>query len=116
MSPSKNHNKSSIPSNATSIHSHVGDDDTHGHLALTISAATYTTITSIPFLAPSNPPVQSNYPTGSTAATIMEINCQHLVSQDTYRIYQQTDKSIHNQLIAAVPILYIKTILDDTIR
>jgi hypothetical protein len=79
------------------------------HMAIWLSPSllppAYTTITSILFLAPNNPPVQSNYPACSTAATIAEINRQHLVSQNTYRIYQQTDKSIHNQLIAAIPIL-----------
>jgi hypothetical protein len=78
-------------------------------MGLTISDATSTTITS-------NPLVQPNHPGGFTSATITEINHQYLVSQDVYRIiYQQADKSLHNQLISAVSLIYIKIILDKTI-
>jgi hypothetical protein len=86
-----------LNSNATAIHFHVGNG-THGHLALTIfSAACW-------HLPPSSQqptsPAPPSRPAGSTGATITEINCQHLVSQATYR----------NLLIAVVPLIYIKTL------
>jgi hypothetical protein len=103
-----------LNSHATSIHSH-GGDGSHGHLALTVSAATYISITGTPFQAPVNPTAQPNHPRGSEGAEITELNRQHLVNQKTYRLYQQTDKSLRNQLITAVPLLYIEDLLDDTI-
>jgi hypothetical protein len=103
-----------LNSHATSIHSH-GGDGSHGHLALTVSAATYISITGTPFQAPVNPTAQPNHPRGSEEAEITELNRQHLVNQKTYRLYQQTDKSLRNQLITAVPLLYIEDLLDDTI-
>jgi hypothetical protein len=103
-----------LNSHATSIHSHCGDGS-HGHLALTVSAATYISITGTPFQAPVNPTEQPDHPRGSTEAEITELNRQHLVNQKVYRLYQQTNNSLRNQLIAAVPLLYIEDLLDDTI-
>jgi hypothetical protein len=103
-----------LNSHATSIHYH-GGNGSHGHLALTVSAATYISITGTPFQAPVNPIEQPGHPRGSTEAEITELNRQHLVNQEAYRLYQPINKSLRNQLIAAVPLLYIEDLLDDTI-
>jgi hypothetical protein len=103
-----------LNSHATSIHSH-GGNGSHGHLVLTVSAATYISITGTPFQAPVNPTEQPDHPRGSTEAEITELNRQHLVNQKAYRLYQKTDKSLRNQLIAAVPLLYVEDLLDDII-
>jgi hypothetical protein len=61
---------------------------------------------------------QQHSPTiqGITDATITELKHQHLVEQKESGLYhQQTHKSVGNQLIAAVPLLYIETMLDGII-
>jgi ribosomal protein L9 len=69
----------------------------------------------VPFIAPINPPVHPEHPAGSTAAQISEINRQHKEDKKNFRQYHAIDNALRNQLIAAVPHIYISTLSDDTV-
>jgi hypothetical protein len=105
-----------LNANAASVHSNGGDGQL-GHLALTITPAAYTAISAghIPFVAPENPPVHPEHPPGATAAQISEINRQHKENQTIFRQYHAIDNALRNQLIAAVPHIYISTLSDPTV-
>jgi len=100
-----------LNSNAQSIHSNGGDGN-HGHLALTIAAATYTALTGIPFIPPVNPPIQPVHVAGATAPQISETNRQHLENQKIYSTYIATDKALLKQLLEAFPATYAQTLYD----
>jgi hypothetical protein len=99
-----------LNANTASVHSNGGDGQP-GHLTLTITPAAYTAISAgkIPFVPPAaNPPDHPEHPsTGFTAAQITEINQQHKENQTCFRQYHAIDNALRNQLIAAIPHIYI---------
>ena len=101
-----------LNSNATTVPSHEGDG-VHGHLALTLTPAAYLLRSgSIPFVAPVNGPRQPIHPAPSTAAAIAEINRLFYDNQSTFRTYQETDKALRNQILAAIPADYLRGLAD----
>jgi hypothetical protein len=81
--------------NTASIHSN-SDSDIHGHLALTIPPAEYSTITTGGhiFDAPVNPPIAPVHPPGATAPQITEINRQHKEDQAVFYTYYDVDQAL----------------------
>jgi hypothetical protein len=105
-----------LNANTASVHSNGGDGQL-GHLTLTITPAAYTAISAgnTPFVAPEYPPVHPEHPPGATAAQISEISRQYKENQAIFRQYHAIDNALRNQLIAAVPHIYISTLSDPTV-
>ena len=96
--------------NAASIHSN-GGDGRNGHLSLTISPTDYLLVTNgIPFLPPANPPINPNHPVAATGPQIAEINRRHEQDQTVFQTYDATDKALRNQVIEAIPLVYIRAL------
>ena len=93
--------------NAASVHSNLGDG-LHGHLALTIPIDEYLALTNnVPFVTPINPAGQPVHPAQVTGNQITEINRQHLEQKQVFHTYHEVDQALRNQIIAAVPDVYI---------
>jgi hypothetical protein len=93
--------------NVASVHSNLGDG-LHGHLALTILTNEYLTLTNnITFVTPVNPPPQPVHPAGTTGNQITESNRQHLKQKQEFKTYHAIDQALCNQIISAVPDVYI---------
>ena len=93
--------------NAASVDSDLGGGQ-HGHLALTVSAAVYATISAIPFVAPINPGPHPIQAPGATAAQIAEANRIHDATLRVWRQYQATDKALKQLLLQAVDPVYVQ--------
>ena len=101
-----------LNSNAITVPSYAGDG-IHGHLALTLTAAAYLLRSGgIPFVAPINDPPQPVHPALATGPQIAEINRLFYDNQVIFRTYQETDKALCNQLIAAIPPDYLRGLTD----
>ena len=100
-----------LNANSTSIHSNGGDGE-QGHLSLTVTPEEYvlTSTGNVPFIAPINPPVNPDHAANATVGQISENNRIHLENQKTFRQYHDIDKALRNQLIEAVPAVYITTL------
>ena len=101
-----------LNSNATTVPSYAGDG-IHGHLALTLTPAAYLLRSGgIPFVAPVNGPPQPEHPATATGPQIAEINRLFYDNQAVFRTFQETDKALRNQLIAAIPADYLRGLAD----
>ena len=101
-----------LNSNAVTVPSHEGDG-IHGHLALTLTPAAYVIRSGgFPFTAPVNGPCQPDHPVPSTGPQIAEISRLFYDNQTVFRTYIETDKALHNQLLAAIPADYLHRLAD----
>ena len=98
-----------LNANAASVHSNLGDG-AHGLLALTIDPAVYNTISPDPFVPPVNPGANPVLPDGATAAFISELARQHAASLRIWREYLSTDKTLKQQLLAAIDDIYYRSL------
>jgi hypothetical protein len=98
-----------LNANAASVHSNLGDG-THGLLALTIDPAVYNTISPDPFLPPVNPGANPILPDGATAAFISKLTQQHAASLRIWKEYLSTDKTLQQQLLAAIDDIYYRSL------
>jgi hypothetical protein len=98
-----------LNANAASVHFNLGDG-AHGLLALTIDPAVYNTISPDPFVPPANPGANPVLPDNSTVAFIAELNRQHAASLRIWKEYLSTDKTLKQQLLAAIGNIYYRSL------
>jgi hypothetical protein len=99
---------------AASVHSNLGNG-LHGHLALTILTTKYLVLTNnVQFVAPINPLAQPIHPAGATDNQITKIKCQHLKQKQAFKTYHKVNQELCNQIIVAVPNVYIWTLKHPT--
>jgi hypothetical protein len=98
-----------INTNAAAIHTYAGGG-AHGHLVLTMTAASYLLLTPIPFVPPVAPPIHPVLPAAPTAAQINAAEKQHMEDRRVFHVYQDTDRAIVRQLIAATHYSYISAL------
>jgi hypothetical protein len=103
-----------LNANAASIPSH-GGDGLHGHVCLALSIADYAILSAIPFIPPVNPPPIGEHPAGLTAHQISELNRIHTSACSIFRTYNEVDKALRTQVIAAVADHYIEDLYDPTL-
>ena len=96
-----------LNTNAASVHSHCGNGQL-GYLALTVKEAVYNTLSSIPFIPPTNPGQHPTIPPGATGPQIADIRRQHDKAFKEFKMYSNTDKALKSQLIAAIDEKYIR--------
>lgn len=96
---------------ASSVHSD-GGGGRHGHLSLTIDAATFLALTGVAFIVPVAPPLAPVLPPAATGPIITEANRQHAEDKRLFHRYHDTDKALIKMLIAAVPPIYLDPLND----
>ena len=102
-----------LSANAASVHSDLGGG-LHGHLAITMNATIYATISATPFTAPTvpDPPVLA----GMTAAQITALNRRYDADKAKFHQYVALQNSLKKQLIAAVDEIYLAAISEPYIK
>jgi hypothetical protein len=95
--------------NAASVHSNLGGG-LHGHLALTLSDEDYLFETGVVFAKPPNPPPTPVLPPTPTTAQITEANRQNTAAKELFQTYHAVDKALRNQILAAVPEVYVRAL------
>ena len=100
-----------LKANAASIHSENGGGQL-GYLALTVSPAVYATLSNgVAFVVPNNPqafpPPLGGHP---TVAQIQANQRQHAENLRLFRLYQTVQGALKQQLISAVPDIYLRTL------
>jgi hypothetical protein len=100
-----------LNANAASIHSELGGGN-YGHLALTISAASYTTLSPVAFVPPANPGTTPVIPPLATAVIIGQTVCEHDESLQLWRQYNNVNAALKQQLISSISNIYIQTLQD----
>jgi hypothetical protein len=101
-----------LNANAASVHSNLGNG-AHRLLALTIDPAVYNRISPDPFVPPANPGANPVLPNNSTVAFITELTWQHAASLRIWKEYMSTDKTLKQQLlaaIAAIAVIYYRSL------
>jgi hypothetical protein len=98
-----------LNANAVSVHSNLSDG-AHGLLALTIDPAVYNTISPNPFLPPAKPGANLILPDNATVTFIAELTRQHAASLRIWKAYLSTDKTLKQQLIAAIGDIYYRSL------
>ena len=101
-----------LKANASAIHTENGGGQL-GYLALTVSPAVYALLApNTPFVIPVNPgatpPALAN--ANPTAAQITENIRQHAARLSLFRHYNTVNSALKQQLLAAVPDIYIRTL------
>lgn len=99
-----------LNANAASVPSARGDGR-HGLLALTVSPQVYLTTTGMNFVPPTNPGVHPvGIPATATNVQIAYAQRQHEADIKEWQQWVKTDQALKNQLIAAVPSIYLSTL------
>ena len=98
-----------LNSNATSVQSNLGCG-TLGLLLLTVSPAVYATLSTTAFFLPVNPGPEPSIPTGLTGAVIADLRYHHTKSTKIFTEYKNTDKSVHQLLLASTDKLYVQSL------
>jgi hypothetical protein len=102
--------QSELSSNAALVHSNLGSG-LHGHLALTLTTPEYLALShNISFVPPANSPAQPVHVAGATAPDISEADRLHLSNQKVFKMYHNVDKALQNQIIVALPEIYIHSL------
>ena len=79
----------------------------HGHLALTISTASYTALTGAPFNTPVHPGDAPMHQPGATGPQITETNRLYISDLALFNVLSSVEASLKKQLLAAVPRTFI---------
>jgi len=104
-----------LNANASSVHSNSGGGR-FGHLVLTMPPAEFALLPNIvAFIPPPCPPDHPVHPPNATQPQITEINRLHKATQQIFRTYDDLDKDLKTQLIAATPLCYIDALSHDTL-
>ena len=98
-----------LNANSSSIHSNLGDGQL-GLLYLTVSQATYDSLSDVPFIPPVNPGPVPIIPRASTAREAADARVEHAENKRVFNQYIATDKALKSQIIQAVHDLYLKTL------
>ena len=106
-----------LNANAQAVAS-MGGDGRLGHLALTMSPTDYMalSVANVPFVAPVQPPPQVLYPVGATAAVRSDLKDLHEKAEKTFTLFNNVDKALRNQLLAATPSVFLDALSDPQVR
>ena len=77
---------------------------------LTISPAVYATLLAVAFVPPVNPGPKPKISAGATGAAIVNLRYHHTVATNVFTEYENTDKALHQLLLASTDELYVRSI------
>jgi hypothetical protein len=103
-----------VNSNAMSIPSARGSG-THGHLALTVTAAAYLVLAEVDFVPPPNPGAVPVHAATATAAQITEANRRFDAARLEFQTYTIVEGLLKRQVLAAVDSIYLDELNDETV-
>ena len=103
--------KRELYDNAMSVPSIRGGGG-HGHLAITMSDAAYTTLAGTAFVVPTHPGPRPVHPANATGPQVKEINRQFLSDLQEFQTYKAVEAQLKKQLIKAVPNVFIDELKD----
>ena len=95
--------------NADSVQSNIGCG-TLGLLFLTVLPAVYATLSTTAFVPPVKPGPEPSIPTGSTGAVIADLWYHHTKATKIFTEYKNTDKALHQLLLASTDELYVRSL------
>ena len=96
--------------NAATIPSNIGGGN-HGHLGIIMPPAIFFIMAGgAAWIAPNNPGVAPAIPAGATGPQMQRIITQFKNDQAVFRTYHNVDKALKQQIINAVPNMYIKAL------
>ena len=98
-----------LNSNAASVQSNLGD----GMLSLlyfTVFPIFYTTLSSTEFVVPVNPGSEPIIPDGATGPAIADPCYSFQLAKDIFTDYDNTDKALHQIILASVENLYVRSL------
>lgn len=98
-----------LNANAASVQSNLGDG-LLGLLHLTVTPATYDTLSQVPFVVPVNPGPLPQFNARATSREVAAARAQHEENLRVFREYHNTDKALKSLLINAVDDMYIKAL------
>ena len=98
-----------LNSNAASVQSILGCGMLD-IIFLTISPAVYATLSAIAFVPPVNPGPEPNIPSSASRAAIADLRYHHTVATNVFTEYENTDKALHQLLLASTDELYVRSI------
>ena len=98
-----------LNTNAASIHENIGNGKL-GLMFLTVKPQVHATMSSgVLFMLPNGPGQHPTTSAGASRVSIAEIRCLRQVAVDGFKMYQNIDKSLKNQLIAVLDETCIST-------
>jgi hypothetical protein len=99
-----------LKANAASIPSELGSGAL-GHLALTVPTQVYATLSNTPWVDPINPgPTPPVLPANAMATQINANRYRHLENTKLFRTYNNVQKALTQQLLAAFDDIYVQTL------
>ena len=98
-----------LNANAASVHSNLGDGNL-GYLYLTVTDEVYATLSEVPFIEPANPGMLPDIPAGASIRQANDVQRNFDENRRIFNEYTATDKALKQQLIGAIPDMYIKTL------
>ena len=98
-----------LNANAASVQSDLGDG-LLGLLYLTVTPATYNTLSAIPFIPPVNPGALPQFNVRATSREVAAARAEHEHNLRIFREFHNTDKALKSLLIGAVDDMYIKAL------
>ena len=98
-----------LNANASSIHSNLGNGQL-GLLFLTVSPATYATLSDVPFEIPVNPGPVPVIPAQMSARAAADARTEHAELKRVFNQYIATDAALKSQIIKSVDDLYLKAL------
>jgi hypothetical protein len=102
--------RNELKANAKSVYSNLSDG-THGHLALVISDAQYTLLTTLPFVRPVFPGAL-DIPAGTTAPMATVLREAHQEAIRSFREVQGVEAALIKQIVQAVDGPYLSSLRD----
>ena len=96
-----------LNTNAASVHSHRRNGKL-GYLALTVKEEVYNTLSSTPFISPTNLGQHPTIPPGATGPQIADIRRRYDKAFEEFKMYINIDKALKSQLIVAVDEKFIR--------
>ena len=103
-----------LNANAMAITSDLGSGR-HGHLALTVSAATYLVLADAEFVPPEHPGPAPIHAAAPTTAQITKTNRQFAADTLAFKVYASIESSLKKLLLIAVPSTYIDELSNDVL-
>ena len=98
-----------LNANASSIHSNLGNGQL-GLLFLTVSPATYETLSDVPFEIPVNPGPVPVIPAQMSARAAADARTEHVELKRVFDQYIATDAALKSQIIKSVDDLCLKAL------
>ena len=96
-----------LKTNSASVHSNLGGGQ-HGLLDLTLQDRTYTTLTGVPFILPTNPGTGPTIPAGSSGPQIYQFERAHKEELRQWQETTRTDQALQQQLLSVFDEEYLR--------